>query len=151
MKKLLLTTALLAGCGGVPQTSPIGPKCDAWYPYEDLDTSRWAIRYMSPQTTWKPTGACPGRIDGYEVNVAPGDTWWVEHEFPGFIGDTARITAKVRANDNGLRFVDIGGQRVTTNGNIAQTERKLTSKWTTYQIGGTGTFWIGDATFYFGP
>jgi len=142
MKKWLGALALMIGCG-TPERGAIKEPCEA---KESL--SDWRV-VASPDVRYTPTENCPGRIVGYQVTVPNGSAWHLEREMPTFVGDTIKIGVRVESGP-GERYIEVSGNRSSSKGDSVRFETVTKKPWNVYRIGGTGSFWIGDATFYFG-
>lgn len=103
----------------------------------------------APGVKYEPT-ECRGQITGYRVSAPNGSDWHLEREMPTFVGDTIKIGVRVEPGQSGERFIDVSGNRASSKGDSVRFETVTKKPWNVYKIGGTGSFWIGDATFYFG-
>ena len=110
--------------------------------------SDWKV-VAAPGVKYEPT-ECRGQITGYRVSAPDGSDWHLEREMAGYVGDTIKASVRVEPGQ-GERYIEVGGDRRFSTGDRVEIETTAIEQWNTYKIGGTGSFWIGDATFYFGP
>lgn len=143
-RKWLGALALMIGCG-TPDGGAIKAPCESKESLND-----WRV-VASADVKYTPTEICPGRIVGYQVTVPNGSAWHLEREMPTFVGDVIKIGVRVEPGQSGERFIDVSGNRASSKGDSVRFETVTKKPWNVYKIGGTGSFWIGDATFYFGP
>lgn len=110
--------------------------------------SDWKV-VAAPGVKYEPT-ECRGQITGYRVSAPNGSDWHLEREMPTFVGDTIRVGVRVEPGQSGERYIEVSGNRSSSKGDSVRFETVTKKPWNVYRIGGTGSFWIGDATFYFG-